>query len=715
MTRNPYISSVTTVDSAAAPRPAASPDDAPDKRPEGRITRLCDELVDLAVVVLASWTVVYHLCLVVDLGVATAVALEAAVLLGWATFRLPAYRRAAASGAAVGDAPAATSDESESRDEHREGHREGHRDGTVETPRVWRRVTGLVTGSAVVTAVLMAIEAPWPTVAALWLVSSLAAVALTWRRLGPRSPDTPVVAGSDAWVALGWATALAALSIVTLRPNPDDLYYVNLSQWVAEHGTFPTRDTIFSDLVYPMSSWPPMASYDGLAGAAAHLLHVHAGWIVYVVVPPVATFLAVLALWRLLRAWRVRPVTLALSVALVFLLLDAAPGYATPGNLFLTRLWQGKVILLCLMIPVLLVYALRYLERPTRARAGWLFAGGAASVGLSTTAIFLVPLVALAGAAPLLRRRPRLAWGGFAAMAAYPLAAGAVTMLLGGRSADDFSTRRLYRFDPSWFGHEIFQNGTLALVAVSAVLLGALLVPHRGARLTTALLVLFTGITFVPGVTHVSYDLLGLGPTLWRVSWVATIAALVGVLAAAATRIPWRTERIGPLGPRSLRLVGPAALLAALVLAGVPIWSERAGVGLAAPPHWQRGEDSMIATAELLDVLEPGDIVLAPPDLGVTIAVTTTRVKTVAPRKYFMDYLSAEPGFDYQDRELLMDFVDPPPGSYPEPATLVRRAVQAIGVEAVCVDVEDQTKLSLLTEIGFRSTLWSAGYACVRR
>lgn len=217
-------------------------------------------------------------------------------------------------------------------------------------------------------------------------------------------------------MALAWATALAVLSTFTLWPNPDDLYYVNLSQWVVDHGTFPLRDTIFSDLVFPMASWPPVASYDAMIGTLARLSGVHAASVVYLFVPPVATFLSVLALWRLLRAWQVKAVGVALSLGLVFLLFDGGPGYAAPGNLFLIRLWQGKVILLCLMVPLLLVYALRYVERPTRAHAWWLFAGGVAAVGLSTSAMFLVPLVALAGAAPLAVRRPGRALLGFAAM-----------------------------------------------------------------------------------------------------------------------------------------------------------------------------------------------------------------------------------------------------------------------------------------------------------
>jgi hypothetical protein len=320
--------------------------------------------------------------------------------------------------------------------------------------------------------------------------------------------------------------------------------------------------------------------------------------------------------------------------------------------------------------------------------------------------MFLVPLVAVAGTAPLLLRAPRRALGGFVAMAAYPVATGVLTVVVGGHSADDFDSRRLYRFDPMWFGHQIFLDGVVALVAVTAVLAASLLVPHRGARLTTALLALFTGVTFVPGVTELSYDLLGLGPTLWRVSWLVTVAAAVGVLGSALAS--WKALR-------ALRFVAPAALVLALVLAGVPIWSEEAGVSLRRPPHWQRSSESVRAANLVTSELAPGDLVLAPPELAITIDVMTTRVKTVAPRKYFMDYLSSIPRFHYEERSTAMDFVDPPPGSVPAGRDEVVRALDILDVEQVCVRADSGVALGFLRAEGFVPSVRTYRFTCVGR
>jgi hypothetical protein len=636
-------------------------------------------------VLLASWTVVYHLSLLLGIGSTAALALEALVLVGawWLASR---FREGDAEGA----------------EEH-----VGERATSRQTVALPVRIT---LGAAVLAAAATAVSLPWLLVWVPWLVAAIAgtwAANLSWRAHGGAVPGDGVDQTHDdledrigGAFALACAAVLAGFATVTLRPNPDDLFYVNLAQWVAAHGQFPLRDTLYSDLGYPMANWPPLASYDALTGALAHLAGVPAGDVVYVVVPPVATALSVLALWRLLRAWRMRHVVVALTAALLFLLVDGTVSYGTPGNLFLTRLWQGKVILLCLVVPLLLVHLLRYVEKPDRRRACWLLLGGAAAVACSTTAIFLVPVIAVAGAAPLLARRDvRSAVTGFAAVAAYPLGAGLVTLAVGGRSADDFGARRQYRFDPAWFGHEVFLTGVVAFVAVLAVLLGSLLVPQPAARLTTAVLAVSVGLVFVPGATHATYDLVGLGPTLWRLTWGCTVAALVGVLAATL----WE------MAPTpTLARVGAAVAAVVLVVTGSPIWAADTSTRLVMPPHWQRGDGGRAMTAWAIKSAGPGGLVLAPDGLAITIAVTTTDVKTVAPRDYYLSYLRDEPGFQYDDRLRLVDFVNDQPWRRED----IGPALRSLGVDVACAYANDVRGVALLQAAGYRVARTNPIYVC---
>ena len=644
---------------------------------------LADGLLDVAVVLLASWTVVYHASLLLGLRSTPALLVEAAVLL----------LGAAAWVAVTGSRPRPSPDLT--------------RPHPAGASLRWDRTVLVTVVAAAVGALAMALDVPWVLVWPAWLVAGVAGTACALTRLrvsGPEPGPVPGPSALESWIVIVCTLGLAAFSMVILRPNPDDLFYVNWSQWVAAHGEFPLRDTLYSDLGYPLANWPPVASYDGLVGAVAHLLGTSAGNVVYIVVPPVATGLAVLALWRLLRAWGVEHRVVALLAALAFLLVDGTESYASPGNLFATRLWQGKVILACVLVPVLLVHLLRQTERPSRSGLGFLFLCGAAAVALSTTAIFLVPVVAAAGAAPLVRTSRRAALAAFAAAAAYPVGAGIVTLALGGRSADDFGIRRQYRFDPSWFGHQVFLTGPMALLAVGAVLLGALLVPHPAARLTTGVAVVLVGLTFVPGFTRLTYDVVGLGPTLWRLTWACTVAALVGAGAS------WVAGRLR----RSRRTAVAAGLAGVLLLAGFgsPIWAEDTTTTFASPPHWQRGPSSRAAAAWLVRQATPPGTVLAPDGLSTTVVVTQTGVKVVAPRDYYLDYLSDNPDFLYEERLLLSRFANADPtAATPE----VAPALDRLDVRAACLYRRDHAGAHVLLAAGYHRGFLSGTYRCFRR
>jgi hypothetical protein len=224
---------------------------------------------------------------------------------------------------------------------------------------------------------------------------------------------------------------------------------------------------------------------------------------------------------------------------------------------------------------------------------------------------------------------------------------------------------------------------------------------------TTALLVLVAGITFIPDVTDISYDLVGLGPTLWRVSWLATTAALVGV---AGTALSQR----GVAAPTVLKYLVPIALAAIIVVAGTPIWSAEAGVSFKKPWEWQRSAPSLAAAKQVIAAADDGDVVLAPQDLAITLDVMTTRVKTVAPRDYFMDYLRDEPGFDFDDRLTLVEFVNLPPGD-PFDEAGVRLALDRLQIDSICLPTGSEQRVMFLEGTGYIPGVATASYGCLDR
>ncbi|HET6939590.1 MAG TPA: hypothetical protein VFI19_13330, partial [Nocardioides sp.] len=207
--------------------PAASPR----RAPELNLPRVADGLLDGAIVLLATWTVVYHASLLIGLGSTAALAVEALVLLAGAVVWMRRGRARSAVPAAEGESTVAG------------------------VPLRWDRAAVVTAVAAAVAALAMAIDLPWLLVWPAWLVAGVAGTVCALGRLrgsdghAPRAGAPSLV---EACVVVVCTLGLAGFSLVIMRPNPDDLFYVNWSQWVAAHGEFPLRDTLYSDLGYPL-------------------------------------------------------------------------------------------------------------------------------------------------------------------------------------------------------------------------------------------------------------------------------------------------------------------------------------------------------------------------------------------------------------------------------------------------------------------------------
>jgi hypothetical protein len=209
------------------------------------------------------------------------------------------------------------------------------------------------------------------------------------------------------------------------------------------------------------------------------------------------------------------------------------------------------------------------------------------------------------------------------------------------------------------------------------------------------------GVTFVPGATRLSYDLVGLGPTLWRLTWVLVVPATVG----AGTS--WLLERV----PSRRAAWGAGALATLLVVVtGHPIWADDTSSSFAAPWHWQRGDASREATRWVVRATPPGQRFLGPDELSVTVAVTTTRVKTVAPRDYYMDYLRDDPTFDYNTRLTLVRFANGDPG-WSEAD--VGPALKKLDVGTVCLTETNLLGLVVLRDNGFEPAAHPGSFRCL--
>ncbi|MGI8882469.1 MAG: DUF6077 domain-containing protein [Jatrophihabitans sp.] len=442
-----------------------------------------------------------------------------------------------------------------------------------------------------------------------------------WWTLRPRAPvdseaETDECDPRQPASVLAFATAagLGVFSTFVFHADADDTFYVNRAQWVADHGTIATRDTMFGNQHLPAISGAgvPVSSIETLQGAIAHLAQIAAGSVAYLITPAVGTFLAVWAIWRLIRCWAPRRQAGCFVVAMVYLLW-AGQTPATLGVFFLPRMQQGKAIFVAMLVPLIYLYLTRWVQAPTRRTAGYLVACGVAAEGLTSSATFVVPLLCAAVAIPLLLRREwRTAAGCFLPFG-YPLGVGVVVQVL----YESVNAPNALMSTPATL-HFVFGASWFALIGWVGVLVAAFVV-RRSAPVVGIAIVLL--VVLAPGALAVMKGVIGAEAVLWRTMWVAPIAVCVGMLASVT--LPARARWAAP--------IPVVILVAALIAAGTPFWAPRRQVSIADRPTWRYSAVALDqARAILRDDHVPGPV-LAPADTSLALTILTTRLHAVSP------------------------------------------------------------------------------------
>lgn len=468
-------------------------------------------------------------------------------------------------------------------------------------------------------------------------------------------------------IVVGIGLALATLSLMVFTTDGDDTYYVNRAVATAQLGHIPTSDVIFTHQALPpiAGAGLPLGTMEVLQGAMARLIGVSAGSIAYYVTPPVGTFLAVWALWRLLRTWAPRRVLACFFLGCVYLLFSGAEPYSF-GNFFLTRMWQGKVVFVAWLVPVLYTYLTSW-ARQRNARTGTLLmVGGVAGLGLTASATFAFPLVMAAGSLGLLVRRE---WRSLAV----PIAAAAFPFVVG------FIATRLYPVAPASTGlhpiWEIYQDamnfGVVGAIGGLALWTAPWLARSGAAARVVAGIGAISVVLLTPGLFTLITETQGLGETLWRTLWAVPGPALVGLLAAVPS------SRLAPWSG-----VVPGAAAAALLIGfGHPIWNV-AEVHVISRPGWKTQPTHLRQARDILDHYDGPGTVLAPYYTMRAISLITVRTKAVNARSWYAELLPEAPSRT-RERFALTDLVE---GRIPHAdPDQVRKELADLNVGAACV------------------------------
>ena len=566
----------------------------------------------------------------------------------------------------------------------------------------------------------------WPVVWAFALCSFAAAVFGVRRRLAP-GPAAEQPSSGHVFAAVS-GLVVAGMSLFLERPSTDDVFYVGRATATADLNHIPVRDVIFTQEQVDRSGGTglPTDSFSALQGAVGQLFHVHPASVAYYLVPPLMSFLAVWALWRLLRLWAPRHVALCFALGLVFWLWSAQNidqggypyvGSLTRGNYFITRIWQGKVVLVCWLVPTLYAYMTSWLAGRDRRNAVLIFGAAVAGIGLSSSGAFVLPLVFLAGAVGFALLR---AWVPLVLLAV----AAAIPFAIGFSAAKEFPLPAFATNQPptDWYFTAVFGTGVVAFVGIVAVLLGPWLARRGPAGAVAAGVTGVTVLLLAPSLFAAVDNIFGLyAPgALRRTLWVAPLPVSVGLLAAA----PW--GELAALSRRRLgRLEGwsrgwPAAgllagsIAALLILFGHPLW--RASDGNSYwhnRPRWKVDQKALVSAHAILSRYRGTGSILTDKPVMALLPIIGVEPKAVNARTLYVQRTS-EPAARTEERLLLTQFVT---NQRPFPSSeAMRRAAADLDVGLVCLPRGHVQQRARLEAVGvFQPSFEAAGFKCYTR
>ncbi len=519
------------------------------------------------------------------------------------------------------------------------------------------------------------------------------------------------------WLIAG---GMALIATATLRPQSDDTNYLNISTWIAERGTLPIRDTIYSEQVFltkPLgSAWEP------LWGTLAHLTNISAPTLLYVVAVPILTALAVFALDRGLRAMHVRHSNFALLAASIFLILDGKNIFSF-GVFHGVRIWQGKSFFVSVAIPLLLAAGIIWARSARRNDFIRFVLVAVAAAGMTTTATMLMPIIVVV-IASIVGFQHGVKHAGLALTALLlPLYIGLAfrgsyeaDSALGGIVSNFAFAQPLKLFavievmpDADLYVRWLAKPDLHAALFALVMCWGWLGAESRTARRVIAGLGLAWAIVYLPPVLALIEQLTGVTAILWRFWWLLPIPLLVGAAASAAAGGLIRLTAGNKL--RFVTLVLATGLIAALIVVpGRVVWQSSLGQlngqnsRLAWPPTWKVFGGYAEVKVILDEIAKDGDIVAARSNIEKSLAATTVRIHPVLPKiSWFAQAGGAEAAVSLPDRLQIRQFTSSQPDPQLPELNLIDlpNALARVGVDVICLDADRDADIQLAKSWGY--------------
>jgi hypothetical protein len=361
-----------------------------------------------------------------------------------------------------------------------------------------------------------------------------------WRRGRLRLPALE----PDIFFLLVLSLACGFVSLAAIRPEVDDVNYAARALFFLTNLDRPL-DLAFHDHAF----FQEPLRYPLLLTYASELFWAHVAWLLRIEFLDAYHLIAAFVGGALIPlVWAVaigrfgeslRSTTLGALVVSAYLVVDGV-SHTGFGNYAFVRVWHGKVLLLAVLVPLFMAFALDWLERPRPSAWLKLFAVAVCGSGLSGTALFLLPLLTLAlGGGHLAARGPSrravLEVIGLGTTLVQPVVVGLLLRL----SADPAD----YRYLGFEVGFAESFGGQLGMVfppsppiAIVAFAIGGLVslafLPSERRRFLIGWTATITVVALNPLVTPLVVDHLTTWNAYWRIFYVLPFPLCVGLAGA---------------------------------------------------------------------------------------------------------------------------------------------------------------------------------------
>ena len=446
------------------------------------------------------------------------------------------------------------------------------------------------------------------------------------------------------------AVAAGALTLAAHRPDADDSFYLSLVVAAHDH---PERQVLQEDDMYGEPGLPlveeayRLRSYEMMVAALSRGLRIPAKTLYYLVLPAFFAILSVVANWLALReiggelAW--------LGTAVVFITLlawgDSHPCF---GNFAFVRLFQGKAILVSVFIPATVYYCSRF-DR-SRTRRSWLLLAAVqtAALGMSPSAIVVIPLTSAAfliAAAPEARRMRAVGEGLLAS--ALVVAAGSIAfVMMPIEGSAPTSIGEFFELTTSAKAglDDVLGAGPRQTIAMFALLALPLVAPssRRGRTLQRYVLVLLLLVMspMLPGALGILT-----GRLTWRVFWAVPFPLILGLTAQCVAALWPSRHRVGIAVGLTIGAVFAA-------MPGLHTLSPENGTRLGLPTL--KVDPGHAVARSIVDVTNDRDLVLAPVEVAQWIPTFPGHPRLVSIRQNYLFVLDAIGWEEVETRLMLM-------------------------------------------------------------